>query len=140
MKNFEWLRNFHDAKLRHILHIADINCLELGFEIDNGKLVTISLHGLVNFRVVDFCIQNVVSGLFIQSVNLKLSRNELIDRIWWMLSNCDGDLLTDEVTVNILTQRVELNNLLLFILEPSWGAEVIVLAEKCYFMNKASIT
>ena len=111
-------------------HIADVNRLELGFEKSDGQFVVISLRGLVAFRVVDFGLQNVVSRLLVQGFNLKLAKPELVDRVGWISNSCDGDQLSDLATVNTLVQRVDSGELLLFILEPSWGAEMIVLAEK----------
>lgn len=130
MENVERLSTFHDAELRQISHIADVNRLELGFEKADGQFVVISLRGLVAFRVVDFGLQNVVSMLLVQGFNLKLTKPELVDRVGWISNNCDGDQLSDLATVNTLVQRVDSGELLLFILEPSWGAEMIVLAEK----------
>ena len=130
MENVERLSTFHDAELRQMSHIADVNRLELGFEKSDGQFVVISLRGLVAFRVVDFGLQNVVSRLLVQGFNLKLAKPELVDRVGWISNSCDGDQLSDLATVNTLVQRVDSGELLLFILEPSWGAEMIVLAEK----------
>lgn len=130
MENVERLSTFHDAELRLISHIADVNRLELGFEKADGQFVVISLRGLVAFRVVDFGLQNVVSSLLVQGFNLKLTKTELVDRVSWISNNCDGDQLSDPATVNTLVHRVDSGELLLFILEPSWGAEMTVLVEK----------
>lgn len=133
MENFERLSTFHDAELRQMSHIADVNRLELGFERADGQFVVISLRGLVAFRAVDFGLQNVVSRLLVHGLNLKLTQPELVDHVGWTLNSCDSDQLSDPATVSTLVSRVDSGELLLFILEPSWGAEMIALAKKIVF-------
>ena len=130
MKNVERLSTFHDAELRQVSHKAEFGLLELGFEKADGQFVVITLCRVTAFRVTDMAMQNVVSRLLVHGVNVNLAEIELADRIGWVSRTCDGEQLSEPATLNRLIERVNSGELLLFILEPSWGAELIVIAEK----------
>lgn len=130
MENVERLSTFHDAELRQVSHKAEFGLLELGFEKADGQFVVMSLCRVAAFRVTDMAMQNVVSRLLIHGVNIKLTENELADRIGWVSKTCDGEQLSEPSTLSMLIDKVNSGEMLLFILEPSWGAELIVIAEK----------
>jgi len=130
MENIERLGSFHDAELRHISHKAEVDLLELGFEKADGQFVVVSLCGVAAFRVTDMRMQNVVSRLLVHGSNIELTEDELAERVGWVSRTCDGEQLSEPAAVSVLVQKVTSGARLLFILEPSWGAEMIVIAEK----------
>lgn len=130
MEKVERLSTFHDAELRQVSHNAEFGFLELGFEKADGQFVVITLSGVTAFRVTDMAMQNVVSRLLVHGINTNLTENELTDRIGWVSKTCDGEQLSESATLKRLIEKVNSGELLLFILEPSWGAELIVIAEK----------
>ena len=130
MENIERLSTFHDAELRHVSHKAAVELLELGFEKADGQFVLISLCGVVAFRATDMKMQSVVSRLLVHGINITLTEADLVEHVGWISRTCDGEQLSDSKAVNTLVQKVIAGKRQLFILEPSWGAEMVVLAEK----------
>lgn len=130
MENIERLSTFHDAELRHVSHKIGVSLLELGFEKTDGQFVVVSFCGVTAFRTTDMQMQNVVSRLLVHGSNILLTADELAEHVSWISRTCDGEQLSDPAAMNTLVQKVATGEQLLFILEPSWGAEVRVIAEK----------
>jgi len=130
MENIERFDTFHDAELRHVSHKAAVDLLELGFEKADGQFVVVSLCGVVAFRATDMRMQNVVSRLLVHGANITLTEADLIEHVGWVSRTCDGEQLLEPAAVSTLVQKVVSGERLLFILEPSWGAEMVVLAEE----------
>lgn len=130
MENLERLSTFHDAELQQVFHRAEFEVLELGFAKADGQFVLIALHGVAAFRVTDMGMQNVVSRLLVHGVNIDLSEDELSNRIEWVSRTCEGEQLSQPATLRKLTEKVKSGELMLFTLEPSWGAELTVIAKK----------
>jgi len=74
--------------------------------------------------------QNVVSRLLVHGANITLTEADLIEHVGWVSRTCDGEQLLEPAAVSTLVQKVVSGERLLFILEPSWGAEMVVLAEE----------
>jgi hypothetical protein len=130
MENVERLATFHDAELRQVSHKAEFELLELGFEKADGQFVVVSLCGVAAFRATDMGVQNVVSRLLVHGSNMTLTEDELVERVGWVSRTCDGEQLAQPAALNALVHKIVSGERLLFILEPSWGAEVIAIAEK----------
>jgi hypothetical protein len=130
MELIDGLKTFHDAELRSVVHRASTELLELGFEKTDGRLVTVFLPGVQAFRVTDMRTQNVVSRLLVHGDNVRFSNDELVDRIGWMSRTCEGEQLLEAAVVMALVRKVTSGECLLLVLEPSWGAEMIVVAGK----------
>jgi hypothetical protein len=130
MEKFERLGTFHDAELRTVSHKADVELLELGFEKADGQFVMVSLRGIAAFRVTDMRTQNVVSRLLVHGANIQFAEDEILDRVSWVSRTCEGEQLSKPAAIYTLVQKVKSGEQLLFVLEPSWGAEMIVIAEE----------
>lgn len=130
MENIERLSTFHDAELRHVSHKAAVELLELGFEKADGQFVLVALCGVIAFRATDMRMQNVVSRLLVHGANITFTATDLAEHVGWISRTYDGEQLSEPAAVNSLVQKVIAGERLLFVLEPSWGAEMVVLAEK----------
>jgi len=74
--------------------------------------------------------QNVVSRLLIHGTNIAFTEADLVQHVGWVSRTCEGEQLAETEDVNTLVQNVVSGRRLLFVLEPSWGAEMVVIAEK----------
>jgi hypothetical protein len=128
IQRIEELATFHDAELRHVSHNAALASLELGLEKADGRFSSLTLEQVVAYRVTDMRIQNVVSRLLVHGGNALFTEEELVERVSWISGTCDGEQLSDASALTKLVGRVKSGELLLFVLEPSWGAELAGIA------------
>jgi hypothetical protein len=122
------LNQFHDAELNAIKHDRTASTVCLSFIQQNGTITTDAVfEGVCGFRVVDYGPQNVVSRLLSSSLS-SLTHEDITRQVTWLNSTSEGKCLIDASAIDKLVERIERNELLLFVLEPSWGAEVSILA------------
>lgn len=125
------LSQFHDAELTGINHDRfDSKVLLTFLEQDKG-IKEIVFDGIFGFRVTDYGLQNVVSRLLLSSIT-NFPNEDVIHRITWIKSTSEGKCLVDTATVTKLAEQIRKNDLLMFILEPSWGAEIAILARNFF--------
>jgi hypothetical protein len=114
----------HDAELTGIKIERDARTLKLEFVLPNKDRACIQMDGVTHFRTSDFILQNVVSRLLISSRDF-LSKEEIGDRLGWVVRLSDtGPFATDE-QLALLLAKVQSKELVLVVLEPSWGAELV---------------
>lgn len=121
------LRKFHDAELNEIRHDRSLSTVLLSFTNEDGSTATITFQGVCGLRVVDYGLQNVVSRL-LSSDEIK-DHEDIRKNVIWIKGTSEGKCLVNASAVEKLVDEIEGNRLRLFVLEPSWGAEIGILAQ-----------
>lgn len=115
--------NYHDSRLTAIESMDDRVILKI--TLPEGKIVSLSLLEPKLFRVSDYIIGNSTSRLFM--MNEKYEVHAIEEKLIWA-SSLDGT--ATHLSKNMLEKystSVKNQELSLLILEPNWGAEVVVL-------------
>lgn len=128
------LRKFHDAELNIVKHDRKASTVCLTFVNLDGTIEEVAFNGVRAFRVVDYGPQNVVSRLLSSSLPGHLSSKDIFLHVTWINSTIEGKCLVNKDAIDKLVEQVEKNDLILFILEPSWGAEISILA-RAFFLS-----
>ena len=121
--------SFHDAELIGIEHVPDQRVLELRFRRVGGEIEVLRFSGVIRQRLIDFAGQNVASRLLI-SPRYAFSLAEVRTWLQWMDSRDDsrGKVISEQEGERSL-QTLQAGGRVLFVLEPSCGAELAVLCE-----------
>ena len=126
------LTAFHDAELIGMNHDRKQRSLELLFLDPNSRTMKIYLGGVIAFRCVDFGLQNVVSRFLVHGINVDLSVLEIHARTAWISETSDGEQLQEMKCIELRSQQVLNGECSLIQIEPSWGAELVVLSFNIY--------
>lgn len=120
------LAEFHDAELQKIVMNRNQKTLALVFDLNSGKKRTISFYKVLAYKLSDIYYQNVVSRLLLSSVGTMDSID--LDQALGLVYDrrpAGQPSYPDTIKSDILNQ-----DLLLFYLDPSVGAEAAVIAKK----------
>jgi len=123
---FEKLNGYHDAALVCVGIEAASNSLVLSFRLEDGTSKKIELHGCGPFRMNDFGLRNVVSRLLLYRGG-DVELNEIEDHLKWASSSSDSSSYLDKRKIEVTLEKIHRKEATLFLLEPSWGAEMVVL-------------
>ena len=123
--------DFHDAELLAI-ELRTNNVLVLTFKLVEEKCSEVVLNDVTVFRVSDFIKQNVVSRLLV-SPEFLFTDEQLTYCVNWINSLCDTKTLIKSEAIQQHVACLRNAEWCLFVLEPSWGAEVAVICKtvKC---------
>lgn len=121
--------SFHDAELYGIDHDIEGRSLELRFRRVGGELEALKFSGVLAQRMIDFADQNVASRLLI-SHRYAFTLIEIRSWIQWINSRDDSKaaVITEEKGQEYMRDFAATRRML-FVLEPSCGAEMAVLCE-----------
>ena len=121
--------SFHDAELIGIEHVPERRILKLRFRRVGGEIELLRFSGVIRQRLIDFAGQNVASRLLI-SPRYAFSLAEVRSWLQWMDSRDDsrGKAISEQEGEKSL-QTLQAGERVLFVLEPSCGAELAVLSE-----------
>jgi len=132
------LVNIHDAEVVQV----DMNKLNkrliLGFQTQKTELERLFLDDVAVFRINNFIKQNIVSRL-ITSLTQSISDEEVTHWVKWT-NSLDSDVMIKPEAVQNYVNRIKNKELILLIIEPSWGAEIAVICRSFSFMDKSSKT
>lgn len=126
---------FHDAELVRIDHRPADRELLLRFARVDGTTGTFRFIGVVSQRVVDFAEQNVVSRLLI-SPTYNFSAAEVEQWSRWVDSRDDFQATVDQKQIDQRIADFVAGRKALFVLEPSCGAEVVVVCDSIWLSVK----
>lgn len=129
LRNIANFPSFHDAELTGIEHHPESRALELRFRRVGGEIEVLRFSGVISQRMIDFAEQNVVSRLLI-SPRYAFSLAEVRTWLQWMNSRDDskGAAISEQNGEECVRDLVA-GHRVLFVLEPSCGAEMAVLCE-----------
>jgi hypothetical protein len=119
--------NLHDVEVVGVKSRNRENALVLSLEMSDGAPKYIEFQKVKSFRIVDFVEQNVISRIYLSSEST-ISGEYLLSRLKWLYSRSDVDCVYgDKYLENIITD-IRCEHKIFFALEPSAGAEMVVLA------------
>ena len=119
--------DFHDAELVGIENVSFERKAVLTFKRVFGDRARIVLEGVESIRVCDYIFQNVVSRLFDSMQEGFFHTNLLDGHVEWLYTLSDGTCRVNDLTLTEAKTDVRDGKIRLFVLEPSWGAELVCL-------------
>ncbi|SEJ62130.1 hypothetical protein [Paraburkholderia diazotrophica] len=129
VRNVSEFPSFHDAELTGIEHDPELRTLELRFRRVGGEVEALRFSGVIHQRLIDFAGQNVASRLLI-SPRYTFSLAEVRTWLQWMNSRDDSKRAAiSEQNGERCVRDLVAGRRVLFVLEPSCGAEMAVLCE-----------
>ncbi|QQC65215.1 hypothetical protein [Paraburkholderia ginsengisoli] len=129
IRNVADFPSFHDAELSGIEHNPETRSLELRFRRVGGEMEVLRFSGVVSQRVIDFAGQNVASRLLI-SPRYAFTSAEARTWVQWIDSRDDSKgAAIGEDKGEEYVRDFRAGRRVLFVLEPSCGAELAVLCE-----------
>jgi hypothetical protein len=124
--SYELINGYHDAVLKGIDAGGNSGSVALSFVLQNGQKKSLTLHACEIFRATDFVNQNVVSRLLLFR-GPDIDTESVIEKLHWASSQSDTSSFLKPERLDQLLAEIRNGELSLFVLEPSWGAEVVAL-------------
>jgi Tfp pilus assembly ATPase PilU len=120
-------QTFHDAELKGIDN-GRVGRVVLLFHTADHQNKSVTLSGCDFFRVNDFVSQNVVSRLLVfRGVDIEVPA--VAERLRWATSLSDASSFLSEEKLSEVITKIQKSERGLLVVEPSWGAELVVLFE-----------
>lgn len=119
---------FHDAELVAIEIDRHAKSMMLRFALDGAATKTIRLSGVSYFRAVDLITQNVVSRIIAPSLD-NLWSEDIRRWIGWVTSLSDNASFATAQQILDIERRISQGEITLLVVEPSWGAEIVIIAK-----------
>ena len=119
------LQAFHDAELLSIALEKTERKVRLGWLCADGSARTLEFVGVELFLATDLIQQNVLSRLKFTKTSA-LPIEQIAATVKWMGSLEDGSMVLTESATKTYCDRIHAGELLLTVMEPSWGAEVAI--------------
>jgi hypothetical protein len=126
--DFKNLVPYHDAEFIRIDSASQQRQLSLSFLLSNGEIKNLILLECEFFRVLDYTSQNIVSRLLFMH-GASSDDAFLNDRLIWASSLSDAPGFLSAERCRHLIIEIKASRLILFLLEPSAGAEVVALCK-----------
>lgn len=123
--NVRIVSGYHDAELKGV-DSSDARSVVLSFCLQDGQKKSLKLNNCEFFRVNDFVSQNVVSRLLIYQ-GQDIDKLSVIEKLEWATSLCDTSSFLGEERLDDIVAKMQRGECSLLVLEPSWGAELVVL-------------
>jgi hypothetical protein len=127
--------SFHDAELVSVEHDSNAKSLAIRLKRVSGSQETLVFHGVIAQRMIDFADQNVASRVLMSPTH-SFSLDDVCAWVRWMYSRDDAKAPEiDRAITNRLHQDIVEGRKVLFILEPSCGAELAVVCESASILT-----
>lgn len=120
----------HDAELISLRYEEKTKTIELVFIGADAQYATLILNEVRQFRCTDFGLQNVVFELVIHGVNEVLTENAIRSNVVWMFTNDSREQLANSAEIEAVVQLVLEKRILLIVMTPSWGAQIVATADR----------
>jgi hypothetical protein len=122
------LSRLHDAELYRISMDRGESTLELKFRGTHGSIYQLIFGEIVTYRINNIQYQNVVSTIFYSISVVDEARPEIEKLTRWTCSGASDVLLIPEIKVEEIIERILEKKIKLLYIDPSWGAEIGVIA------------
>lgn len=137
--NYEVISGYHDTSLRSVGSGEASDTLLLAFELNDGRKESINLYGCEFFRMTDFVVQNIVSRLLVfRGHNIDVG--SVIEKLKWASSLSDTTTSLSHERLDVLVERIRNGEVGLFVLEPSWGAELVAVFNHISYQSNGDVT
>lgn len=120
------LADFHDSEVVGITLDRENGVVRLEFSLEDGRRQTIAFSGVTGFRVDNLLQQNVVSRLLVSGIH-EFTLGQLTHWVTWMNSTSTAPPFVRPDAIDDYVKLVLSGEMVLFVLEPSWGAECAIL-------------
>jgi hypothetical protein len=120
---------YHDAEIAGIAYARAHQSVLLNLERITGDEARLMFSAVKAIRVNDFGLQNVVSRILI-STSHTFSHEEVRDYVQWARSQHDYKASLQDEKVAEIRAALSSGQLVLFVAEPSVGAEIVILCER----------
>lgn len=120
------LRKLHDAEWHLVVMDRETNSLRIGFTGEDKINIELMFTNVTTFKINNILYQNIVSRAMSSDGILDLKKIKEITR--WTCSGSNNDLLISEENFDSILKKIYSKDLILFYIDPSWGAEAGVIA------------
>jgi len=126
----------HDGELCAWRFFNTTSELDLEVRLSQSEDVClIRLQGVIAFRISDVFAQNVISRVFFAPSGRE-GAEQVRQYVCWMNTLTEGGVLITDSGMQEYVQKILDGTLRLFVMEPSWGAEGVVLFNKDVVFTK----
>ena len=122
------LNGLHDAEILGVEIDRHKKSITVRLDLREAKQITIKMEGVSHFRAVDLIMQNVISRVLASEIDTMTSEYAR-RRISWVTSLSDGASFADDEGISAIEHRISAGEMVLLVFEPSWGAEMVVIAK-----------
>ncbi len=129
------LSDIHDSEIISINIYRSIRELEFILNSSNNTIIRIVFHDIAIFRINDVLFQNIISRLIIHA-NKYTNDEDVIYWINWISMSSNGEYIVAKDMAHNYLKQIKNNELTLFLLEPSWGAESAIICKSLYHEYK----
>lgn len=127
--------NYHDAEIAGVAWSRQHRTVLPNLERVGGDEASLLFSGVKAIRATDFGLQNVVSRILI-STSHAFSLEEVRDYVQWARSQHDYRASVPDEKVVEIAAALSQGELILFVAEPSVGAEIVILCERIEIVDK----
>lgn len=123
----------HDSLIDGICYLKK-DQLTIYLTLNSGAKHRLTFIGVLECRVVDFGMQNIISRIVAYQAE-NHNHKEILEVLNWMTSSIDSSSYLSSEKSNQIFNKVKYGDLKLAYLEPSVGAECAILFENCIIEN-----
>jgi hypothetical protein len=128
LSGFRILAGYHDLTLTALTYDRTKLLLELKLVSETSAKV-IELTACKYFRVNDFIPDSIVSRILVFSGD-NSDRGWVEERVKWATSQSDASSYLNSEALNRVVEELQGGKLLMLVVEPSWGSELVAVCEK----------
>ena len=124
------LKIMHDGVIEGVFFDNKQDILTLFVRIDCEVRYEVVFKGVLEYRVLDFGKQNIISKV-INYQKDNFCQDEIFELLKWVSSNSDSSTYWSNDELRKIVEKIKLNDLALLYIEPSAGAEIVILFSDC---------
>ncbi|MFW2082734.1 hypothetical protein ACNPQK_17400 [Acinetobacter guillouiae] len=124
------LKIIHDGVIEGVFFDNKQDILTLFVRIDYEVRYELVFKGVLEYRVLDFGKQNIISRV-INYQKDNFCHDEIFELLKWVSSNSDSSTYWSNDELRKIVEKIKSNDLALLYMEPSAGAEIVILFLDC---------
>lgn len=124
------LKIIHDGVVEGVFFDNKEDILTLFVRIDCEVRYELVFKGVLEYRVLDFGKQNIISRV-INYQKDNFCHDEIFELLKWVSSSSDSSTYWSNDELRKIVEKIKLNDLALLYMEPSVGAEIVILFSDC---------
>jgi len=124
------LKIIHDGVVEGVFFDNKEDILTLFVRIDCEVRYELVFKGVLEYRVLDFGKQNIISRV-INYQKDNFCHDEIFELLKWVSSNSDSSTYWSNDELRKIVEKIKSNDLALLYMEPSAGAEIVILFLDC---------
>lgn len=124
------LKIIHDGVIEGVFFDNKEDILTLFVRIDCEVRYELVFKGVLEYRVLDFGKQNIISRV-INYQKDNFCHDEIFELLKWVSSSSDSSTYWSNDELRKIVEKIKLNDLALLYMEPSVGAEIVILFSDC---------